>query len=82
MREKEMTDTKRTRISAILVIAMELLLCRWLLGSDAGAFLTWWLLAALLGLIGMPVAGMLFSGFEDKGWMFSKVLAIAVTGYL
>ena len=77
-----MTDTKRTRISAILVIAMELLLCRWLLGSDAGAFLTWWLLAALLGLIGMPVAGMLFSGFEDKGWMFSKVLAIAVTGYL
>ena len=30
----------------------------------------------------MPVTGRLFAGFEDKGWMFSKVLAVAVTGLL
>ncbi len=26
--------------------------------------------------------GRLFEGFEDKGWLFSKALAIAVTGFL
>ena len=30
----------------------------------------------------MPLTGRLFAGFEDKGWMFSKVLAITVTGFL
>ena len=53
-----------------------------LLGSDAWTFWTWWLLAALMGMIAMPVTGRLFAGFDDKGWMFSKVLAIAVTGFL
>lgn len=53
-----------------------------LLGSDVWTFWTWWLLAALMGMIAMPVTGRLFAGFDDKGWMFSKVLAIAVTGFL
>ena len=30
----------------------------------------------------MPVTGRLFWRFEDKGWIFSKVLAIAATGFL
>lgn len=34
------------------------------------------------GKLAMPVTGRLFAGFEDKGWIFSKVLAIAVTGFL
>ena len=53
-----------------------------LLGSDAWAFWTWWLLAGVMGLAAMPVVGILFSRFDDRGWMFSKVFAIAVTGYL
>ena len=40
------------------------------------------MLAFLMGMVAMPVTGRLFSGFEDKGWMFSKVLAITVTGFL
>lgn len=44
--------------------------------------LDWWLLAFLMGMVAMPVTGRLFAGFEDKGWMFSKVLAITVTGFL
>ena len=43
-------------------------------------FWTWWLLALFMGMVAMPVTGRLFEGFEDKGWLFSKALAIAVTG--
>lgn len=53
-----------------------------LLKGDVWIFWTWYLLAALMGLVGMPVTGMLFQRFEDRGWMFSKVLAITVTGFL
>ncbi len=34
------------------------------------------------GFAAMPVTGRLFWRFEDKGWIFSKVLAIAATGFL
>ena len=57
-------------------------LSAFLLKGDVWTFWTWWLLAFLMGMVAMPVTGRLFSGFEDKGWMFSKVLAITVTGFL
>ena len=53
-----------------------------LLKGDVWTFWSWWLLAALMGMLAMPVTGRLFEGFDDKGWMFSKVLAVAVTGFL
>ena len=30
----------------------------------------------------MPVTSRMFRGFDDNGWMFSKVLAVAVCGYV
>jgi len=54
----------------------------WLLRSDAMVFLTWYLLALVLGFVFMPVSGRIFASFDDKGWVFSKALAVAVTGYL
>lgn len=65
-------------IPAVLLVAASFLLLK----GDAWVFLTWWLLAALMGLIGMPCTGRLFQRFDDKGWLFSKVFAIAVTGFL
>lgn len=53
-----------------------------LLKGDVWIFWTWWLLAGIMGLMGMPVTGRLFEGFEDRGWLFSKVLTIAATGFL
>lgn len=53
-----------------------------LLKGDVWVFLTWWLLALLMGMVAMPLTGKLFAGFDDKGWVFSKVAAIAVTGFL
>ena len=40
------------------------------------------MLTFLLGLMTMPLTGWLFRDFADKGWIFSKVLAIALTGFL
>ena len=57
-------------------------LSAYLLGGDVWTFWTWWLLALFMGMVTMPVTGRLFGGFEDRGWLFSKVLAIAVTGFL
>ena len=57
-------------------------LSAYLLKGDVWTFWTWWMLAFLMGMLAMPVTGRLFAGFEDKGWIFSKILSIAVTGFL
>lgn len=54
----------------------------YLLKGDVWTFLTWWLLAGVMGIVAMPVTGRLFGEFDDKGWMFSKIVAVAVTGFL
>ena len=66
--------------SAAAVILV--VLSAYLLQGDVWTFWTWWLLALFMGMVAMPLTGRLFGGFEDKGWLFSKVLAIAVTGFL
>lgn len=53
-----------------------------LLKKDAAAFLSWWGMSLILGCFAMPLTECLFEGFSDRGWMFSKVLAIGITGYL
>lgn len=69
-------------IIKILLAVMLLGLSAFLLKGDVWTFWTWWLLAGVLGFSAMPVTGRLFWRFEDKGWIFSKVLAIAATGFL
>ncbi len=53
-----------------------------LLQGDSRTVLTWWLAIGVLGLGFMPLTSLLFSGFQDKGWIFSKILAIAISGYV
>ena len=77
-----MVQTGKKIIPPAGAIVLLLFLAHLLLGTDVYAFWTWWLLAALLGLIGMPLTGRLFGSFDDKGWFFSKALVIAGTGYL
>lgn len=65
-------------IPAVLLIVLS----AYLLKGDVWTFWTWYLLALVLGAAFMPLAGRLFRRFEDKGWIFSKVTAIAVTGFV
>lgn len=55
---------------------------RLLMGEDYPAFLQWWAAAAILGIIFLPLATLLFRGFYDRGYLFSKAIGVAVTGYL
>lgn len=45
-------------------------------------FLIWWVFILLLGTSFMPFTGLFFRKFEDRGWLFSKVLGLAVSGFL
>ena len=65
-------------IPALLLVALS----AFLLQGDVWTFWTWYLLALLLGAAAMPLTGRLFRRFQDRGWMFSKVTAIAVSGFL
>ena len=69
-------------IPKILLAVLLIGLSAVLLQRDVVAFWTWWVLAGLLGMWGMPVTGILFKHFDDKGWVFSKVLSIASCGFL
>ena len=65
-------------IPALLLVALS----AFLLQGDVWTFWTWYLLALVLGSVAMPLTGRLFRRFQDRGWMFSKVTAIAVSGFL
>lgn len=66
-----------------IVLALLLLGAAWfLLGPDFSAFLIWWAVILVLGCTFMPVTAMLFPGFHDRGWMFSKVISVAICGYV
>ena len=65
-------------IPALLLVALS----AFLLQGDVWTFWTWYLLALVLGAVAMPLTGRLFRRFQDRGWMFSKVTAIAVSGFL
>ncbi len=53
-----------------------------LLGPDFSTFVIWWAVIWMLGCTFMPITSLLFSQYDDKGWMFSKVIGVAVSGYL
>ena len=66
----------------IIPAAVLVALSAYLLQGDVWTFWTWYLLALVLGVAVMPLTGRLFRRFDDKGWIFSKVTAIAITGFL
>lgn len=53
----------------------------YLLGDDWLPFFRWWVTVILLGVCCFPIARRICFSFQDKGWMISKVLGIAVTGF-
>lgn len=64
--------------AAVLAIGLSV----FLLKDDSLPFLTWWMLMAFMGVGFLPVSGRLFRNLKDRGWIFSKVLGVAVCGYL
>ena len=75
-------ENTRKIIIKLIPAAILVALSAFLLRRDVWTFWTWWLLAAVMGVTAMPLTGRLFRNFDDKGWMFSKVLAVAVAGFI
>lgn len=45
-------------------------------------FFNWWFVVLALGVVFMPFSMLIFNRFSDLGWLFSKVIGIAVSGWL
>lgn len=68
-------------IYAVLAVLI-LIFGKFLLKGDYAAFLQWWGTILILGIVFLPLTMLLFSSFHDKGYLFSKSIAVAVTGYV
>ena len=55
---------------------------RILLQGDFIPFIKWWMTILVLGIIFLPLTNILFSKYHDRGYIFSKTLGIAITGYI
>ena len=75
-------ETITKQIFKIIPALFLVTLSAFLLQGDVWTFWTWYLLALVLGTAAIPLTGRLFRRFQDRGWMFSKVTAIAVSGFL
>ena len=52
-----------------------------LFGEEMSEVINWWLVLLCSGMAFMPLSLILFRRFRDSGWLFSKVLGIAVSGW-
>lgn len=50
--------------------------------NDIFYIATWWILFVILGFTFLPITSILFSQFQDRGYIFSKVIAAVVISYL
>ena len=50
--------------------------------EDMTSFLLWWFTLLVLGIGFMPLTMVMFRRFKDKGWLFSKTIGLAVSGWL
>lgn len=53
-----------------------------LLQEELTQVLYWWLTLLILGIGCYPLTSILFSGFHDGGYLFSKAISVAVSGWL
>ena len=47
-----------------------------------GLVLLWWFVVLILGFVAYPIAFVAFKNLPDKGYVFSKVLALLIMGFL
>ncbi|MDR1589456.1 MAG: DUF2298 domain-containing protein [Oscillospiraceae bacterium] len=53
-----------------------------LLRADFSRFILWWCVLFAVGAAFFPMTGAIFGRFESKGYIFSKVIGVALSGYV
>ncbi len=66
----------------VILGVLFLLLAKLLLRDDFTAFIKWWAVLLLFGITFLPLSQRLFSNYHDNGYLFSKTIGLAVSGYL
>lgn len=66
----------------VFLIVMAFVLAKILFGAEFGLVIDWWFTVLALGFVFLPLSFLVFNQFTDMGWMFSKVIGIAVSGWL
>lgn len=59
-----------------------LMLGKRLLQEEFLPVLSWWATLLVLGAVCLPLGKLLFSGFQDRGYLFSKTISLALSGWL
>lgn len=81
-----MNAAKKKSIIKCAAIAVSGMAVAWaagaLLGDDFGAFMSWWFTLLVMGVVFLPFTGYLFRRFHDGGWIFSKTIGLAFSGWL
>ena len=72
----------RKKICYAGILAAFILASVVLLRRDAWVFLKWYFFITLLGILAAPVADRVFGGFDDHGWLFSKVIGLLSRGQI
>ncbi|HHT98271.1 MAG TPA: hypothetical protein GXZ90_10315 [Clostridiales bacterium] len=50
--------------------------------QDILVFSRWWLTILIIGISFTPLTSLIFDSFNDKGYLFSKTIGIAISGYI
>lgn len=53
-----------------------------ILKEDAYAVIQWWLCLLILGICVFPITMKAFHSFHDRGYLFAKMIGLALAGYL
>ena len=66
-----------------IVLCIASLLCaKHLFAAEFIFFAKWWFTILVIGIVFMPLSILIFRRFSDMGWMLSKVIGIAISGWL
>lgn len=55
---------------------------KFLLGEEFSQVMLWWGTLVILGVVCFPFTSVLFSGYHDGGFLFSKAIGLALSGWL
>lgn len=72
----------KNNLTKIIMFFLSIFIAFFLLGNDIAVFMAWWFCLLVLGLIFFPITANLFQSFNDKGYLFSKVVGISLSSYL
>lgn len=64
-----------------LFLLLTMLIWGMVLKNDFLYVIRWWGILLLIGILYLPLSKRIFSSFADKGYLFSKIIGIAISSY-